>query len=195
MITTVTAEPRNRRWSYQEYYRMAEIGFFREQRVELINGEIVEMAPQGNFHAMVIGLCREVLGQVFSRGFWIRERLPLRFGAADSEPEPDLSVVDGNPRDYSKGHPSSAVLIIEVCETTLEYDRGLKGNLYAASGIEDYWVVNLKERCVEQFRKPVADTGEPFGWKYADRQIFQPGDSVGLLAAPGALIPVADMLP
>src|SRR3982751_4146374 len=102
------AEPPPRRWSFEEYHQMGEMGFFQGQRVELIAGEIVEMAPQGNFHSVAVGLCQRSMLALFGSTYWVREQLPMRFTAQHSEPEPDVSVVPGEPRDYLHGHPDKA---------------------------------------------------------------------------------------
>jgi Uma2 family endonuclease len=195
MTIAESTEPKNRRWTYDEYYQMADMGFFRGQRVELIDGEIVEMAPQGNFHSVAVGLCEECLRGVFIANFWVRAQLPMRFSERYSEPEPDISVVVGKPRDYLSGHPESALLIVEISETTLAYDRGRKASLYAASGIEDYWIVNLKQRQLEVRRKPVLDPSQPFGWHYGPEMVLRADESVSPLALPAVVIRVGDLLP
>jgi Uma2 family endonuclease len=195
MQVTETIEPRTRRFSYDEYYQMADMGFFRDQRVELVDGEIVEMAPQGNFHAMVIGLCEQAMRRVFPSGHWIRQQLPLRFQQQHSEPEPDLSVVVGSPRDYANGHPETAILVIEVSESSATFDRSTKASLYAAAGIADYWVVHIQERKLEIFRKSVSAIGEKFAFRYAEVREYKSSDTVAALAAPSMAITVHELLP
>src|SRR4051794_1777015 len=97
-------EPQPRRWSYEEYYQMADLGFFIDQRVELIDGEIIEMAPQKDPHSVGIGLGQQTLQAAFGPGCWVRVQSPMRL-TTNSEPEPDLAVVRGGPRDHlGKGH-------------------------------------------------------------------------------------------
>ena len=105
-----------------------------------------------------------------------------------------MSVVPGGPRDYAE-HPTSALSLVEVSETTLAYDRGRKGSLYAAAGIADYWIVNLVDRQLEVYRDPVADPNEPSGFRYNTRIDFVSGQSATPLALPGMTIAVADLLP
>jgi Uma2 family endonuclease len=105
-----------------------------------------------------------------------------------SEPEPDLSVVVGSWKDYRETHPSSAVLVVEVADTSLEYDRDRKGSLYARARIADYWIINLPEQCVEVYRDPEQGI-------YRSRRRFMPGEKISPLAAPDATINVADLLP
>jgi Uma2 family endonuclease len=137
---------RARRLSRAEYDRMAELGFFHGQRVELIHGIPVWMPPIGPAHADVV----DRLTALLVRGIGDRARVRIQqpFVAHDeSEPEPDVAVVP--PRNYASGHPESAFLIIEVAETSLEYDRETKAALYAASEVAEYWIVNLQARAIE----------------------------------------------
>ena len=97
-------EPKTIRWTRNQYYQMAELGFFRGKRVELIKGEIIEMSPMKSAHATAISLAIEVLGEIFAKNFIVRSQLPMSFGKTD-EPEPDVAVVKGTIRDYSGTHP------------------------------------------------------------------------------------------
>jgi Uma2 family endonuclease len=111
-------------------------------------------------------------------------------------PDPDVAVVPGSPRTAPRhGIPTTALLVVEVSESTLSVDRNLMGSLYAAGGIADYWIVNLVQRQLEIYRNPVADAAQPFGFRYADRTIHDPADAVAPLAAPNASVAVADLLP
>lgn len=187
------AGPRRTNWTIQEYYRLADLGAFRNQRVELIDGEIVQMAPMKTPPAAGLELARMALDQAFGPGHWIRTQLPLRFSRR-SEPQPDLAVVPGGPRDYST-HPASALLIIEVSDTTLSYDRRRKGSLYARAGIADYWIVNLKRDQLEVYRQPVPDPSRRYGFGYSAVEVLRMSDHATPLAAPQARIAVADLLP
>ena len=122
-------KPRVRRWTLKEYYKLADEGLFRGQRVELIDGRIVQMPPMMNPHAAAIELVKRALEPAFGPAFWVRMQLPLHFGRY-SAPEPDIAVVPGGPRDYSD-HPTTALLVVEVSESTLSYDRNRKAALYA----------------------------------------------------------------
>ena len=112
----------------------------------------------------------------------------------ESEPEPDACVVRGDPRDYRDAHPTHPVLIVEVSESRLGFDRAFKGSLYARAGIADYWVVNIRERQLEVYREPVPDLAAQFGFRYARTSTHRAGDHVSPLAAP-VEIAVADLLP
>src|SRR5947209_6068047 len=109
--------PTLRRWTRSEYYRLADLGLFRGQRVELIGGEIIQMPPQKNLHAIAIGLAEDALRAAFGPGHWVRPQLPLHLRPR-SAPEPDLAVVLGSPRDYAgANHPRTALLVIAVSDT------------------------------------------------------------------------------
>ena len=109
------AQPRTVRWTRDEYYKMVETGLFNGRRVELIRGDIFEMTPQESLHATGVSLVDYALRPLFDEGFVIRIQLPLSLGR-DSDPEPDVAVVTGTPRDYVEAHPMSADLVVEVAD-------------------------------------------------------------------------------
>jgi Uma2 family endonuclease len=181
-----------RRWTKEEYYRLGELGFFRGQKVELIEGELMVHAPQNPAHADRIDRIGDALRAAFGPGYRVRCQLPIDLGQP-TESEPDYAVVlDQN---YQTAHPTSAELIVEVADTSLAYDRFRKGSLYACSGIRDYWIVNLVDNQVEVYRDPVPDPAAPHGWRYSSRIELHAGDSVSPLALPQTAIAVADLLP
>ena len=183
-----------RKFSKDEYYRMAEMGFFNGQRVELIDGEVILMTPQEASHATAIGLVADTFQAVFSEGFVVRVQQPLDLGEVH-EPEPDVAVVSGQRRDYATSHPKTAVLIVEVALTSIDYDRNVKSSLYAKAGIPEYWLLNLRERRLEVFREPVPMPEQIFGFGYKSMRIYLPDETVSPLAKPDAQIKVADLLP
>lgn len=190
-----TARPSTLRWTREEYYRLAELGMFGRQRVELIEGAIIRLPAQKNLHAISIDLTQDALRGAFGPGFWIRIQLPLHLGPR-SAPEPDLAVVLGRSRDYLKtDHPQTALLIAEISDTSLAYDRFRKASLYARAGIADYWIVDLIDRRLEVRRSPVADPAMRYGFGYADESVLTESDFVSPLAAPAARIAVGDLLP
>lgn len=187
-------KPRALRWTVKEYLRVAELGAFRNQRVELIEGVIVKMPPMLSYHAATIRMSQRNLEDVFGPGHWVRIQMPLQFGRR-SAPEPDLAVVVGDAENFLSAHPSTALLIVEVSDSSLYYDRGRKASLYARAGIADYWIVNLVKRQLEVRRNPVADPAQRYGFGYADVTILTKADHVAPLAAPNARIAVAALLP
>ena len=190
------AGPKRRRWTQKEFYRLLDLGFFYDQRVELIGGEIIVMPAQKNFHALGIELTADALRAAFGTGFWVRVQMSLDLSPS-SVPDPDLAVVPGSPRSHKgdKDNPTTALLIVEVSETTLRLDRRRKASLYARAGITDYWILNLIDRQLEVYRDPIADSSQLFGWHYGSRTDLAPTDTVSPLAAPQASIRVADLLP
>jgi Uma2 family endonuclease len=188
-----TEEPKSFRWTREEYYRLAKLGLFNGRRVELIEGEILEMAPQLPSHTSAIFLAEEVIRSIFRKGYTVRTQAPLSLGM-DSDPEPDVAVVAGSLRDYTQSHPTSAVLVIEVAETSLTLDRGRKARLYAEAGIEDYWIVNLRQRQVEVYRKPQKKPRQRRA-AYTEVTVYDENDTVTPLSAARAKIKVADLLP
>ncbi|MCX7777155.1 MAG: Uma2 family endonuclease, partial [Armatimonadetes bacterium] len=117
---------KRRKFTKAEYYRMAEMGFFSGQKVELIDGEVVLMAPQEAEHAVAAELVLRVLERAFGGGYHVRAQKPLDLGE-HYEPEPDAAVVKGSPRDYIQAHPKTAVLVVEVALSSVDYDRFVKG--------------------------------------------------------------------
>jgi Uma2 family endonuclease len=194
MTAAVQPEPRLRRWTREEYHRMAELGWFQDQRVELIEGDIREMTPQNLAHSRAVTRVSYALERAFDRRrYWLRVQMPLVLSEV-TEPEPDVSVAAG-PENEHQRQPRSALLVVEVSENTLAYDRGRKAALYARAGIADYWVLNLIDRQLEVHRQPVEDAQAPFGWRYAEVRIVKPGETAAPLAAPSASLVVTDLLP
>ena len=162
-------------WTQEEYYQMAELGFFDGKRVELIEGEIIEMSPMNKPHATAVRIVLKLLREIFAEGYLVDNQLPMR--------------------DFTNLHPQTAELIIEVSDTTLRYDRTKKAGLYAKNKIKDYWILNLKDRRLETCRRPVKDKNASYGFSYADVSVFSKNDEVSPLVKPDAKIKVADMLP
>lgn len=168
---------------------MAEAGLFRDERVELLGGVIVAMSPQKSLHAAIVNRVGRVLSRTLEPGFLVRIQSPVILDD-ESEPEPDLSVCTPDPDDYELEHPASAsvLLVVEVADTSLAFDRSEKAAAYAASGIPAYWLVNLIDRVVEAKCEP-----DPAGRRYGRTEVARSGES---LSAPGGLvIAVTDLLP
>jgi Uma2 family endonuclease len=121
--------------------------------------------------------------------------MPLAI-SAESEPEPDLAIVSGEPRDHrGQDHPRSALLLVEVSDQTLRFDTGPKASLYASAGIPDYWVIDLLNRRVILHRTPAPDASQPFGFTYGNISRVERNGFVSPLALPDKRIAVADLLP
>jgi Uma2 family endonuclease len=161
-------------------------------KAELLEGEIVVTSPQKWPHYSELDRVADVFRHVLS-GVWVRTQAPLDLGLV-IEPEPDVSVVKGRREDFT-AHPTAALLVVEVSETTLAYDRDDKGSLFAKGNVDDNWVVNLVDCQLEVYRKPVPDASRKHGFGYAELKILKKGDSISLLAFPQILILVDDLLP
>jgi Uma2 family endonuclease len=167
-----------------EYERMIELGMFAEERVELIRGLLVKTSPQRAPHASTIERLTELFASRLGGRWRLRVQLPLAL-SDDSEPEPDVAVVV--PGNYDAEHPTSALLVIEVAETTLRTDRS-KVAVYASSGIGEYWIVNLAARTVEVYTSPDRD-------RYAEARTLRVGDTLQPLALADVAIEVTEILP
>jgi len=168
-----------------EYERLAEEGFFEDERIELINGVILEMSPQNVPHSNPIQLLTRLLVPPLVGRADVRVQLP--FAADDfSLPEPDFAVV--SPTLSQVEHPSQAFLVIEVANSSLQFDRSTKADLYARVGVPEYWVVNVVDRVVERHL-------EPRGRAYARVDTLRPGDTIALSAFPDVSVDVAALFP
>ena len=171
---------------------MVEAGAFDghlRQHVEFIRGEIREMNPIGSFHAQVVGDLTDWSYDVVPRKeMAIRVQTTLRMPLLNSAPEPDLLWV--RRRSYSQRHPepTDVMLLVEVSESTLADDRGVKLQLYAQAGIQDYWIANLLTHTVEVYRQPV-------GTNYCWSQTFDTGQSISPLALPTATLAINYIFP
>jgi Uma2 family endonuclease len=181
--------PTKRKLTADEYERMGECGILHEdERVELIDGEIVEMPPIGDDH----------IGRVISLEYWFGQRLagrafvstqnPIRLSDY-SEPQPDMVLLRPREDFYgtSKARPEDIVLLVEVAQSSLEYDWLVKLPRYAAAGIVEVWLVNLIDRCIEVYRDPGADG-------YATQTVHRRGDTLAPAAFPDLIIRVEEIL-
>lgn len=192
-IYDATQLPNRHKWTRDEYNRAWQSGAFGETKVELLNGEVIVKAPRTPQRATVIMLASAALWQIFREGTTIRNQMPLVVSDA-SEPEPDLAVVHGSPRD-NPTHPTSALLAIQVSTCTLAGDLGIKAALYAQAKVPEYWVVDINARLLHVHRTPIASASLPNGHGYQTISRFTGTDSVSPLSAPDSSIAIADLLP
>jgi Uma2 family endonuclease len=120
--------------------------------------------------------------------------LPSR-STRNPEPEPDVAIVAGTPRDYVNAHPSTAILVVEVADSSLRLDRRLKAGLYARARLPEYWIANLVDGVLEVHRHPELTRDAAYAWTYGSVEIRHRGDTVTPLALSGRTILVADLLP
>ena len=183
-----------RRWKRVEYDKLVELGVFEGEPLELIGGQLIVAEPQHAYHASAISAAEYALRAVLPPGWIVRTQLPVSLDD-ESEPEPDLVVVPGRPADYRHEHPARPALVVEVAESSLQFDRDQKGSLYARAGIEDYWIVNLVDRRVEVYRTPESARSAPYGWRYRSRAMLTPPAILVPLAFASSRVAVADLLP
>ena len=158
MSTAMQEWPRRHRLKVGQYHRMAAAGLFQSnERVELISGEIIDVPPIGSLHASVVAWLGERLAAAVAGRAMIRSQLPVLLGD-DSEPLPDVAVVVATEDYYAPRHPiaADALLLIEVSDTTLRYDREVKASLYARHSVPEVWIVDLHACVVHCYRAPVS---------------------------------------
>ena len=159
------------RWQYDA---MVASGALEEAKVELLEGVIVDMSPQGAEHAGAIEVLAGQLREALGERVRVREEKPFA-ASDDAEPEPDIAVVP--PGDPFAGHPARAFLVVEVADSSLKKDRGVKTAIYARASVPEYWVVNLQDRVVEVHLHPQ-------GGRYARTSIARRGESITLAHFP-----------
>ena len=178
-----------RRFTVDEYHRMAEAGILREDdRVELLDGRIVEMRPIGPRHAGCVSALNRLLYQRLGTSVILGIQNPLVLGPR-SAPEPDVAVLRPAPDFYREAHPrpGDVLLIVEVADASAEADRDVKIPLYAAAGIPEVWLVDLQAERIETYRSPT-----PHG--YQSVRAFTRGESVSALAVPTGSIEVSEVV-
>jgi Uma2 family endonuclease len=176
------------RFSVDQFERMIEQGVLddsRDRRIELMYGELREMTPPGPKHEDVVDLLTRWSTQNTDPSKTrVRVQNSVGIPELDSVPYPDISWVREKSYRTARPVPAEVLLVIEVSDTTLRYDRGEKAELYARAGIQDYWIVDLQHWCVEVYRSP-----HPSG--YREKKTYDSGDSIALLALPDVALPVS----
>jgi hypothetical protein len=185
--------PRSWRWSADQYRRLDEMGFFEDRRVELVNGKLIVLTTNPPHDTAVTLTCSTLRG-VFGPKYVVREEKTLDLGRR-YQPRPDAVVVPGVERDYATVHPQTAVLVAEISDSSLNYDRVVKAHRYALARIADYWIVNLVDRQLEVYRNPRPDPDRPGRFRYTDVIIVPADGQVAPLAKNDQQIRVADLLP
>jgi Uma2 family endonuclease len=158
-IQSVDITPSRRRFSVEEYHRLTETGFLAEDdHVELIDGEIIEMAPIGSRHAGHVKHLLQLIGTDIGKNAVWSVQDPVQLGDY-SEPQPDFALLKPREDYYSSSHATAEdiLLIVEIADTSLDYDRSIKIPLYASHGVPVVWLLNLRERTIEIYERPDAD--------------------------------------
>lgn len=180
--------PTRYKLSVEDYHRLGEVGILTEDsRVELLEGELIEMAPIGGPHMAVVNRLTKLLVLAVGDSGVVSVQNPVSLPPR-SEPQPDFAILDVRASDAAPAVPSAqdVLLLIEVADTTLAYDRGTKLTLYAKSGIAECWIVNLQSKCIEVYREPAGDG-------YSKRIEFGAQDEVSPLALPTVKLAVAEI--
>jgi Uma2 family endonuclease len=184
-------EPRALRYNFDEYMDLAARGMFEGKRVMLLDGEVIEMPPQGPDHVigkMKVDYClRRIVG---TEKFSFQLAGPYRLDERN-DPEPDILVRYGG-LDEQVGIADNCALVVEVSDTTLSFDRKTKLPRYARSGVKEVWILNCVDRQLEVYRNP-----QSTGWNFAytEALVLKAGDFVKPLCSDGAQAPVAEMMP
>ena len=189
MGTPMESWPQRHRITVDEYYRMAEIGLLApDARVELIEGEIVDMAPIGSEHASIVDQLNYLLGRAVGERAIVRVQGPVRLSRI-TEPEPDVTVLAPRADFYRHAHPnrSEILLLIEVSDSTLRFDRDIKVPLYARHGVHEVWVVDLQNRCL------LTHAG-PADGQYRSRATIDRLGTMPLEALPGVAVDLSELL-
>lgn len=194
MTTTQVKAPQvtreTRKFTVDEYFRMVKEGILQpEEKVELIEGEILVMAPTGFHHSWGVSQYAHVLISRAANWFIVQIQSTLRLSES-SAPEPDLVVLKLREDRYYSGYadPSDVLLVIEVADSSLNYDRDVKAHIYGRAMIPETWVLNLPDDCIERFTEP-----GPEG--YAQHTVLRRGDKVTPVALPDMELAVEDLLP
>lgn len=180
--------PTRYRFTVDDYYRMAEAGILREDdRVELIDGEVVQMSPIGSKHASAVDTLTRFFIRSLADRAHVRSQNPVRL-SPHNEPEPDLALLLPGEGRYADAHPGPAdvLLLIEVSDSTLAYDRDVKLPLYSSFGIPEVWIIDLKRRRLTVYREPRADG-------YALARTVEHDESVAPLAFPDLALSLGEL--
>ena len=182
--------PQTRKFTVAEYYRMSEVGILRpEERVELIEGEIIVMPPIGPGHAGEVNRLNHRLSFPGNDRFVVHVQNPVQL-IDGSELQPDIALLHYRQDYYGTAHPTPAdvLLVIEVADSSLEYDREVKAHLYGRAGVPETWIRNLPEGCIERFTEP-----GPEG--YSQHTVHRRGETLTPVTLPDLELPVDELLP
>ncbi len=187
------AHPAPWRCPREQFKQIGEPGMFVGQHVMLFEGEIVATPAMGDRHRTGVTLASRTLDKAFGESYFVSVQCPFDIGEA-TDPEPDTAVIAGQIRDDANQGLTQAALIVEVSDTTLDFDRRTKAPLYAGAGIEEYWIINLKAAQVEVHHQPLPP-GQISGRGYRDVRTYQKGRSITPPAKPDVSVAVDDLLP
>jgi Uma2 family endonuclease len=185
--------PRVKRWTTEEYLDWVNRGAFEGQRLYLFRGELIEMSPMGSPHSTSTMKSTSAFTITFPVGpYFVRVQCPF-ITPGDTLPEPDFAICTKETA-FHLPYPKAAVLIVEVADSSLAYDRE-KALEYAAAGVQEYWIIDLNDRCIEVYRNPVPDRTAPLGFRYPPPTVVRENETISPLAMPTATVKVIDLLP
>lgn len=180
----LAAAPARHRLHVDEYHRIAEAGVFGEgDRIELIDGDLIDMAPIGQGHAAIVCGLNEALFKACAGRAIVSPQNPVQLDQS-SEPQPDLAVLRRRADFYATGErpgPADVLLLVEVADSSLRFDQNVKLPLYARAGIAELWIVDLQRRMLYVYRKPDGDA-------YGEMTTHQPGDQISLALVPEIVV-------
>src|SRR6185369_3560914 len=177
-------------YTAQRYFALAEEGLLSpDERVELLEGLIVAMAPQSPAHAAAVWRTTHALERCVSQGAIVRAQCSF-IASEFSVPEPDVCIVEGSIEDYERVHPSRALLIVEIASSSLAPDRLTKSRIYAAAAIPQYWIVNLRDGVVESYTDP-----DPPARVYKRTVVHRRDETIRVVALPECSVRVEDLFP
>ncbi|NUO00305.1 MAG: Uma2 family endonuclease [Saprospiraceae bacterium] len=184
----MTFQVSKRLLTVSDYHKMAEVGILPDRGIELINGEIIEMSPIGGKHITIINRLNKLLTLALGDNAIVSVQNPI-ITNENSEPEPDIAILKYRADFYGGKTPraTDSLLIIEIADSTLAYDRDIKSVLYAESGVPEFWLIDLKEQSIEAYWEPV-------GKAYKYRALLYPGD-VAEAQYFDLKLPVAEVMP
>lgn len=184
-----------KRFTIDEYHRLAELNFFTEDdRVELIEGEIVQMVAKSTPHSVCETLLFRELIKLVADSALVRGQQPIII-SEHSEPEPDIAIVRNVDDNYLSAHPqpSDILLVIEVADSSLKYDQEIKLPIYAKASISNYWIFNLGDNYLECYSETYQDLQDKFG--YRRKLIFLPNETVNLSVFPDLVLDLSQVFP
>ncbi|MEH2089317.1 Uma2 family endonuclease [Nostoc sp.] len=184
-----------KRFTLDEYHRLGELGFFHEDdHIELINGEIIEMASKGKAHETCLRNLWKQLPKIVGDRATLQSQAPITL-PPNSEPEPDFAIVQNRDDNYLSAHPKAAdvLLVMEVSDSSLAYDQDVKIPLYAKAGITDYWIFNLFDNYLEAYSEPYQDNQSRYG--YSNKRIFLSNEIINFPCFPDLSLDLAKVFP
>ncbi len=184
---------RTHKWTVAEFNRLGDFGWFAGKRAILMNGVILEQGPMDPPHAIALELVLDALRNVFTTGWRVRVQMPLIVDE-HNDPLPDAAVVRGTPRD-SAAHPATASLVVEVSDSTLQFDLTEKAERYATAGVPDYWVLDVNTRVLHVLRDPRPLSENLEATAYQSHTQLTAEDTIAPLAMPNTTLRVAELLP